>query len=74
MKIFIKVKPNAKESRVKKLDDATFSVWVKEPAKESKANQAVIRALSQYFKIPQQNINIVVGHRAKQKIINIQGL
>jgi uncharacterized protein (TIGR00251 family) len=71
MKIFVKVKPNAKESRVNKMDDATFSVWVKEPPIEGKANQAVIRALSEYFKVSQQNIKIVVGHHSKQKIIEI---
>jgi uncharacterized protein (TIGR00251 family) len=74
MKIFVRVKPNAKEEFVKKIDETNFIVAVKDPPKEGKANQAVIRALSGYFKIPQQNINIVVGHRSKQKIINIQNL
>ncbi|OGZ33892.1 MAG: hypothetical protein A2Y98_03440 [Candidatus Portnoybacteria bacterium RBG_19FT_COMBO_36_7] len=74
MKISVKVKPNARESLVKKLDDKTFSVWVKEPPTQGKANQALIRTLSQYFKITQQDIKILIGHRSKQKIISIQNL
>jgi hypothetical protein len=74
MKILVRVKPNAKESRVEKLDDATFSVWTKEPAKEGKANQAVIKILAEYFGTAQQNIKIIVGHRTKQKIIKIDNL
>jgi uncharacterized protein (TIGR00251 family) len=74
MKILVKVKPNAKESRVKKLDDATFSVWVSEPAKEDKANRALIKTLADYFQTQPQNIKILIGRRSKQKIINIQNL
>jgi uncharacterized protein YggU (UPF0235/DUF167 family) len=74
MKIFVKIKPNAKEEFVEKIDDMNFIVAVKEPPEKNKANKAVIRALSEYLKIAQQNIRIIIGHRSKQKIINIQGL
>jgi len=74
MKIFVKVKPNARESRVKKLDDATFSVWLKEPAQKSKANRALIKILADYFHTQQQSIKILLGHKSKQKIISIQDL
>jgi uncharacterized protein (TIGR00251 family) len=71
MKILIKVKPNAKESRVEKQDDATFSVWVHEPAKENRANAALVKILAEYFGVDRQNIKILIGHRSKQKIIEI---
>ena len=38
MKIFVTVKPNAKEERVEKIDDTHFKVSVKEPPTEGRAN------------------------------------
>ncbi len=74
MKILVKVKPNSKESRVQKMDDAAFSVWVSEPAQEGKANDAVIEVLARHFGVARQNVKILVGHHSKNKIINIIGL
>ncbi len=51
---------------------ADFKVWVKEPAKEGKANQAVIKALAKYFSVPKSSVNIVSGAGGKQKIIEIK--
>lgn len=71
MKIFIKVRPSSKEARVKKIDDTNFVVSVKEPAKDGKANQALIKALAEYFGVSRQNIKILVGQKSRQKIISI---
>ena len=71
MKISVKVKPNSKKEEVKKLMDNEFILSVKEPAKEGKANQAVIRLLSEYFNLPKSNISIIKGHNSKNKIIQI---
>ncbi|MFH0852376.1 MAG: DUF167 domain-containing protein [bacterium] len=71
MKILATVKPNAKEPRIKKTGDATFSVWVKEPARDGKANQAVIKALAQYFGVAPQKVRILIGQTSRQKIIAI---
>jgi uncharacterized protein (TIGR00251 family) len=70
MKISLRVKPNMKEEKVEKVDDV-FIVWVKEPAKEGRANRAVIELLSEYFKIPKSQIVILSGMKSKQKIIEI---
>jgi uncharacterized protein (TIGR00251 family) len=70
MKISLRVKPNMKEEKVERVDDV-FIVWVKEPAKEGRANRAVIELLSEYFKIPKSQIVILSGMKSKQKIIEI---
>jgi uncharacterized protein (TIGR00251 family) len=51
--------------------DNEFILSVKEPAKEGKANQAVIRLLSEYFGVPKSNISIIKGESSKNKIIQI---
>jgi len=71
MKISVKVKPNSKKEEVKKLTDNEFILSVKEPAKEGKANQAVIKLLSEYFGVPKSNISIIKGECSKNKIIQI---
>ena len=71
MKISVRVKPNMKEEKVERVDDV-FTVYVKEPAKEGKANRAVVELISKYFKIPKSKIVILSGMKSKQKIIEIK--
>lgn len=71
MKFSIRVKPNAKESRVEKLGTGEFLVWVRAPAQEGRANQAAIKALSEYFSLPKSRIMIIKGTHAKNKIVEV---
>ena len=73
MKIIIKVKANARTERVEKTKQG-YSVWVKEPPVENKANQAVIRVLADYFKVPKSQISILAGLKSKQKVIQIKDI
>jgi uncharacterized protein (TIGR00251 family) len=71
MKIFVRVKVKSKQETVEKIDASHFKVFVKAPAKEGKANQAVIKALSKHFKVPQSQIEIISGQASRQKIVDI---
>ncbi len=71
MKIFVKVKPKAKEEKVEKIDDINFKVSVKQPPEKGRANRAVMRVLADYFNIGQSNIQIISGSTSKLKIIEI---
>lgn len=71
MKIFVKVKPRSKKESVEMIDDKHFVVAVKEPPIEGRANLAVIRALAEYFRIAAWRVEIVAGHTANQKTIEI---
>ncbi len=71
MKIFVKAKPGAKEEKVEKIDDIHFAVSVKEPPVQGKANQAIIKALAEYFTVPSSNVRIIAGLTSRQKIIEI---
>jgi len=72
MKIFVRIKPNARENRVQKLDPTHLVVFIKEPPFEGKANEALIKTLASYFSISQDAVRIVSGRRSKLKIINIE--
>lgn len=70
MKIQIKVKPNSKTEEINQEGD-NFVVKVKEPPKEGKANQAVIKLLAKHFGVPQSQVKILSGLRGKTKVIEI---
>lgn len=71
MKITVIVKPNAKEEKVEKIDANSYKIFTKEPAKENKANIAVIELLSEYFHVPKSRISIIQGMKSRHKIIEI---
>lgn len=70
MKIQIKVKPNSKTEEVGQEGD-NFIVKVKEPPREGRANQAVIKLLAKHFSVPQGQVRILSGFRSKSKVIEI---
>lgn len=71
MKIFVKVKPRAKEAKVKKIDQIHFEVWVKEPAAEGLANDAILMALAKNFNVSKLRFKIVSGKSSRQKMIEV---
>ena len=71
VKIYISVKTKARETKVQKIDATHFKVDVKALPIDGKANKAIIEALSDYFDIPQSQINIISGHSSKTKVVEI---
>lgn len=71
MRISVTVKANSKENSVEKISGNEFALRVKAPAKEGKANEAVIKVLSEYFGVAKSRINIVKGQTSKKKIVDI---
>ena len=48
-----------------------FEVWVKEPPIEGRANEAVERALADYFGVAKSKVNIVSGQTSRKKVVEI---
>jgi uncharacterized protein (TIGR00251 family) len=70
MKIQVKVKPSSKTEELSREGDS-FTVKVKEPPKESRANQAVIKLLAQHFGVPQSQVRILSGFRSRNKVVEV---
>jgi uncharacterized protein (TIGR00251 family) len=73
VKIRVKVIPNSKTEEVVNEGDR-FLVRVKEPAKEGKANRAVIKLLAEQFGVSQRQLVILSGFRSRNKVIEISGI
>lgn len=72
MKIFVKVKPRARENRVEKIDDTHFNVFVTESPEKGRANKLLIKLLSDYFNLPTSQISIISGFHSKEKSIELK--
>lgn len=71
MKISVKVKPNAKKEGLERIDNGHYIVSVREPPLEGRANYAVARVLSEYLGIGISRVNIISGHRSRNKVVEI---
>lgn len=71
MRISARVKPGSKVEAVEKTGEGEYIIRVKAPAKEGRANEAVIEALSEYFDIAKSRITITHGAGGRVKMIDI---
>ncbi len=79
VKINLKVIPQAKMNKVEVpvVDDKGFiniKLRVTAPAVDGKANEAVIKLLSEHYKIAKSYIEIVSGWTSRQKVVIIHNL
>ena len=82
MKIIVKAKPRAREERVERITQPSFSLYsedtpvvykvsVKEPPIGGLANDAIAKALANYLNISTSQIRLTHGAKSKQKIFEI---
>ena len=71
MKIFVNAKPLAREEKVEQIDESHFTVAVKEPPRNGKANAAIQRALAGHFNTSPSNVRLVSGFTSRQKVFEI---
>lgn len=85
MKIFVKAKPGAKETKVvppaqklwqtdvneKSSEKEWFKVSVKELAIQGRANTAITKVLAEYFKVAPSQVRLISGATSKQKVFEI---
>jgi uncharacterized protein (TIGR00251 family) len=70
VKIRVRVTPNSRTDEVVSEGDR-FLVRVKEPAKEGKANRAVIKLLAEHFGVSRSQIVISSGFGSRSKVIEV---
>lgn len=78
MRIFVRAKTGAKEDRVVEPDprllpddELVYTVWVKERPVEGRANDAIIRALSEHFDVSRSQVKLLSGAVSKYKVFDI---
>ena len=70
MKISITVKPNSKQESFE-LKAGVYVIKVNAPPSDGLANERVIELLSKFFKKSKSSLEIIAGHKAKKKIVEV---
>lgn len=81
MKIFVKAKAGARENKVvppvarllpvEDRSEEFYTVSVKEPPRQGKANQAIAKLLAEYFKVSVSQVALVSGASSKRKVFEV---
>lgn len=70
--VIVRVKPGSKKGPLVQPGlDGSLLVYVREPAVDGKANNAVAELLANYFDVPKSNIQMVSGRKSKLKHFKI---
>ncbi|MCC6263588.1 MAG: DUF167 domain-containing protein [Bryobacterales bacterium] len=72
MRIEVKVKPNARATRVEPREDGSLLVSVNAPPADGKANEAVLRAVAEHFDVPRSRVEIIRGASGRNKTLEIR--
>lgn len=71
MKVSVKAHPKSKQSKVVRIDESHFEIWVNAAPDKGKANVAIIESLSEHLQIPKSRLSVISGATSKNKIIEI---
>ena len=64
----VKVHADEKQNKIAVKNADTFEVWVKAPAKEGRANDAVRAVLAQQLDVPENKLSLIKGATSPAKI------
>ncbi|QOV22319.1 DUF167 domain-containing protein [Anabaenopsis elenkinii] len=67
----VKVKPNSKEQKIEEQSDGSLTVKLKSAPVDGKANEELIKLLSENFNVSKSRIRIKSGLSSRQKLIEI---
>jgi uncharacterized protein (TIGR00251 family) len=70
----VHVVPNAKIDSIVGEHDGAIKIKLRAPSVEGKANAALIRFLAEQLKLPRHSIVLERGHKARNKLIRLDGL
>ncbi|MEK7493940.1 MAG: DUF167 domain-containing protein [Patescibacteria group bacterium] len=71
MKFFLQVKPKSSIARVEQKNEKELTVWVREVPEDGKANDAVVRAVAEYFAVAPSRVKILRGASGRKKVVEI---
>ena len=63
--------PRARQNKITTDADGTLRVHITAAPVDGAANDAVIRALAEYFHVPKSQIKIVRGETSRNKIVEL---
>jgi uncharacterized protein (TIGR00251 family) len=73
-RLTVRLKPRAKNDRIKMLQDGTVDMAVTSPPVDGRANEHLIDLLADRLGVPKRSVSIVVGGHSRNKVVRVEGL
>ncbi|MBI2483930.1 DUF167 domain-containing protein [Candidatus Uhrbacteria bacterium] len=73
MHITVKSKPRSSKPSVTTHDDGTFTIAVREPAIDDRANRAIQKALADQLGVAPSRVRLVRGQKNREKVFEVAG-
>ena len=70
MKVKVIVKPGSKQEKVVSEDDELV-VYLHARAHDGEANKALVKILSEHFKVSKSCVSIIRGEKSREKLVEI---
>lgn len=74
MELRVWVQPAAARSEIVGLHDEALKIRIAAPAREGRANQALVEFLGKSLGLPKSQISIVRGEKTREKVLFLRGL
>lgn len=72
MHLQVKITPKSKNTElVETMEDGTLKIRLKAVPERGKANEELIRFLSQHYKVKTDQIKLISGHSSTRKLLKI---
>ncbi|MGQ0569284.1 MAG: DUF167 domain-containing protein [Armatimonadota bacterium] len=71
MRLSVVVTARARQQRVERIDATGLRVAVMAPAKEGRANAAVIKLVAEFLGVPPSRVKIIRGATGRNKLIEV---
>jgi uncharacterized protein YggU (UPF0235/DUF167 family) len=65
------VKPRSSQEKIHADTPAFLTVWTRERAADGMANKKVLEMLAEYFDVSIKDMQVIAGHRARIKIVQV---
>lgn len=67
----VSVKAGARVEKVEPDGPGRYKIWVRAIAERGRANEAVIKALSEHLAVPKSRLELLSGHTAPRKRLRL---
>jgi uncharacterized protein len=72
--VSILVTPKSSANKIAAVEGPELRIYVTAPPADGAANAAVVKLLSQYFRVPKTRIEVISGHSSRHKRLLIRGI
>jgi len=70
--IQVKVKPNARASKLEELGDGTWFAEIKSPPIDGKANAELVALIAEHFGLRKSQVSVKSGASGRMKLVKIE--